>query len=120
MRYFKNSEFNCKCKKCDNEHHMDMETLEMLETARAFAGIPLKINSAWRCEEYNASKKVGGLPTSSHLVGKAVDIRTKTPTERFWVVYGLIHAGFTRILHYKTFVHADTDIEKPREIMSLM
>ena len=118
MRYFKNSEFNCKCKKCDNEHHMDMETLEMLETACAFAGIPLKINSAWRCEEHN--KKVGGSKTSSHLIGKALDIRTKTPRERFWVVYGLIHAGFTRILIYKTFVHADTDIEKPREIMSLM
>jgi len=117
MKFFKNEEFNCKCRKC-NEHHMDMEILEMLETARVFADIPFKINSAWRCEEHN--KKVGGTPTSSHLLGKAVDIRTKTPRERYWVVYGLIHAGFTRILHYKTFVHADTDIEKPRNVMSLL
>jgi len=119
MKYFKNAEFNCKCRKC-NEHHMDMETLEMLETARVFAGIPFKINSAWRCEKYNASKGVGGSKTSSHLLGKALDIRAKTPKERFWVVYGLIHAGFTRILIYKTFVHADTDIEKPRNVMSLL
>ena len=117
MKYFKNVEFNCKCRKC-NEHHMDMETLEMLETARVFAGIPFKINSAWRCEEHN--KRVGWKPSSSHLAGKALDIRARSSRERFWVVYGLIHAGFTRILIYKTFVHADTDIEKPRNVMSLL
>ena len=116
MKFFKNKEFNCKCKKC-NEHHMNMEILEMLETARVFAGIPFKINSAWRCEEHN--KKVGGTPTSSHLLGKAVDIGAKTPRERFWVVYGLINAGFTRIGIGKNFVHADTDHNKDAEVVWL-
>ena len=114
MRYFRNEEFNCPC--C-NEHHMDRDTLEMLDSARAYAEIPFKINSAWRCEKHN--KKVGGKPDSAHIYGKAADISTPDSRTRFWVVYGLIQAQFTRIGIGKNFVHADTDHNKDKEVVWL-
>ena len=93
---------------------MDRDTLEMLGSARAYAEIPFKINSAWRCEEHN--KKVGGKPDSAHIYGKAADISTPDSRTRFWVVYGLIQAQFTRIGIGKNFVHADTDHNKDKEV----
>lgn len=111
MKYFKDADFNCPCCK---ENHMDMEFLEMLETARVFADTPFIINSAWRCEKHN--KKAGGKPESSHLTGRAVDIKADTSRKRFWVLYGLINAGFTRIGIGKTFIHADTDHNKDQEV----
>jgi len=93
---------------------MDRDTLEMLDSARAYAEIPFKINSAWRCEEHN--KKVGGKPDSAHIYGKAADISTPDSRTRFWVVYGLIQAQFTRIGIGKNFIHADTDHNKDKEV----
>ena len=114
MRYFKDKEFNCPC--C-NEHHMDGKTLEMLDTARAYAEVPFKINSGWRCEKHN--KAVGGTKDSAHVWGKAVDIHAPDSRSRFWIVYGLIQAQFTRIGIAKTFIHADTDHNKDKEVVWL-
>ena len=115
MRYFKDHEFACKCG-C-GENHMDAETLEMFDTARAYAGIPFKINSGYRCEKHN--KKVGGKSESAHIFGKAADISTPDSRTRFWVMYGLIQAQFTRIGIGSNFVHADTDHNKDQEVMWL-
>jgi len=49
-----------------------------------------------------------------------MDIQARTSYYRFKIVYGLIKAGFTRILIYKTFVHADTDPNKTQEIIVIM
>jgi len=114
MRFFKNEEFNCSC--C-NDHHMDFDTIDMLITARGFAGVPFVITSAWRCEKHN--KAVGGKKESAHIYGKAVDISAIDSRSRFKIVYGLINAGFTRIGIGKTFIHADTDHNKDAEVVWL-
>ena len=44
-----------------------------LEVLRARAGGPIRINSGYRSPQLN--KKIGGVPTSNHLTGCAVDIR---------------------------------------------
>ena len=45
-----------------------------LEVLRMRAGTPIRINSGYRSPQLN--KKIGGVPTSNHLTGCAVDIRT--------------------------------------------
>ena len=44
-----------------------------LEVLRSRAGGPIRINSGYRSPQLN--KKIGGVPTSNHLTGCAVDIR---------------------------------------------
>ena len=44
-----------------------------LELLRERAGVPIIINSGYRSPQLN--KKIGGVPTSNHLTGCAVDIR---------------------------------------------
>ena len=44
-----------------------------LEVLRSRAGRPILINSGYRSPQLN--KKIGGVPTSNHLTGCAVDIR---------------------------------------------
>jgi len=44
-----------------------------LEVLRARAGGPIRINSGYRSPQLN--KKIGGVPTSNHMTGCAVDIR---------------------------------------------
>ena len=44
-----------------------------LEILRERAGVPIIINSGYRSPQLN--KKIGGVPTSNHFTGCAVDIR---------------------------------------------
>ena len=44
-----------------------------LEVLRARSGGPILINSGYRSPQLN--KKIGGVPTSNHMTGCAVDIR---------------------------------------------
>ena len=46
-----------------------------LEILRERAGVPIIINSGYRSPQLN--KKIGGVPTSNHLTGCAVDIRVE-------------------------------------------
>ena len=43
-----------------------------LEPLRLHLGLPIQVNSGYRCEMVN--KLVGGVPTSQHLKGEAADI----------------------------------------------
>ena len=43
-----------------------------LEPLRQHLGLPIQVNSGYRCEMVN--KLVGGVPTSQHLKGEAADI----------------------------------------------
>lgn len=73
-KYFKRSEFECKCKKCGFDV-VDVELLAVLEDVRENFGKPLYINSGCRCLYHN--KSVGGSENSQHVLGKAADIRVK-------------------------------------------
>lgn len=41
----------------------------VLQPLRDIAGVPLQINSGYRCGELNAA--IGGVPTSQHMKGEA-------------------------------------------------
>lgn len=96
---------------------MKLSTLLKLFKAREMAQIPFIINSAFRTEQYN--KFVGGLPSSSHLKGYAVDISAINSRQRFVIVKSLLDAGFPRIGIYPTFVHVDNDPHKPGPVIYL-
>ena len=70
---FKSTEFDCKGKGCCSETPIHSVILEILQEARDYFGASVKINSAYRCEEYNA-KVAGASKNSQHMKGLAVDI----------------------------------------------
>lgn len=84
--------------------------MQHLDLAREKAGIPFKINSAFRSVEYEKSQ--GRKGTSSHCFGLAVDIRCTTSLQRLKIVSALLEVGFERIGIGKTFIHVDFDQEK--------
>lgn len=110
--YFKRKELECKC--CGT-CLIDDELLSRLNQARESAGIPFILNSAYRCQKHNDA--VGGSPTSSHVYGKAVDIRIKNNNQRFIILTALLNAGFTRIGVGKSFIHVDCDGSKSQKVI---
>lgn len=68
-KYFKDTDGSCKCGCGGNIHH---NLYLLLDTLREALNKPIKINSGFRCADYN--KKVGGVNTSQHTKGEAVDI----------------------------------------------
>ena len=114
---FTDDEFKCPCcgKLLDSLPFRAF--IAKLQDARNIAGIPFVITSGYRCLKHN--KAVGGEPDSSHLVGVAADIRTRTLLERFSIINGLMKAGFTRLGIGKKHVHVDMDVWKPQRLIWL-
>lgn len=112
MRYFDIEEFECSCCK---EAPMDASFLQRLDKARELAGVPFVITSGYRCLKHN--EEVGGVPSSSHVKGKAADIKAEGSRERFKIVDALLEAGFDRVGIASSFIHVDNDDEKSPEVM---
>ena len=89
---------------------MNIAFLDMLEEARALSPIPFKINSGYRSAKHN--KRVGGVDSSAHTEGRAVDIRVSNDYERYKIITCLLKVGFNRIGIAQTFVHVDSDPTK--------
>ncbi|ENN8876040.1 D-Ala-D-Ala carboxypeptidase family metallohydrolase, partial [Campylobacter jejuni] len=68
--YFKESEFKCKCGKCELPQNVPSdELIDILCKIREHYNAPIIINSGYRCKEHNAN--VGGAPKSQHTIGSA-------------------------------------------------
>jgi uncharacterized protein YcbK (DUF882 family) len=109
MKFFTYSEFDSPDLP-GSGHEMQQEFLDKLDLARGLSNVPYVINSGFRTPEHNA--EVGGVPGSSHLTGWASDIRTDSSNRRFFVLKGLIEAGFNRIGIGQNFIHVDCDPSK--------
>lgn len=81
---------------------------------RDLAGAPFSLTSAYRCPKHN--KAVGGVPTSAHTRGYAVDIRCVDSHSRFVILQALLEVGFRRIELAPTWIHVDNDPDKPRDV----
>jgi len=100
--------------------NINPKTMEMLDKARGFAGIPFVITSG--CRTIQKNKQVGGKIDSCHLEKNkcsAVDIRVRNSQERWKIVNAGIKAGFTRIGIAETFVHFDSckDTRHPDKVI---
>lgn len=80
IKYFKKSEFACKCKKYCNGYPVDINRtiVRIAERARENFGKPCIVSSGIRCATHN--KNVGGVSNSRHKLGKAVDISIQDVT----------------------------------------
>ena len=120
--YFKYSEFDCKCGKCERPQGVpSKELVDILTKIRKHYNQPVIINSGYRCEAHN--KAVGGSSNSQHFKGSAVDIIVKnTPTESLWEYvlknWGDDDLGLAIKRNkgniYAGFVHIDTRGKKAR------
>lgn len=111
---FYRDEFKCLCGECDFDV-VDAKLLEVLEGARDYFDKPININSACRCEDWNA--KVGGSDKSQHKLGKAADIvcRDITPL-RFYQYFDAKYPDTFGLGLYEKegFVHIDVRLRKAR------
>ena len=112
IKHFKKEEFACPC--C-GENKISINLVKKLDKARDIAGIPLVINSGYRCKKHN--KKVGGTITSSHLKGLAVDIKVTNSRGRYIIFDALVKVGFNRFGMGKNFIHCDIDKEKSHNVI---
>jgi uncharacterized protein YcbK (DUF882 family) len=94
---------------------MNVQFLNKIAYARKLAGCGFKITSGYRTPEHNA--KVGGVPSSSHTVGRACDIYAPTSRQKFLIISSLIESGFTRIGVAKNFIHVDDDPSKAEDVI---
>lgn len=107
LKYFSFHEFDSPDLPGSGEKYMDREFLEMLDEARHIAQLQFKITSGYRSKTHN--RKVNGVSSSSHLVGRACDIACTNGNKRYKIIAALLEAGFTRIGVAKTFIHVDND-----------
>lgn len=103
----------------DVENLKELAT-DVLDAVRIEWGQPILVNSGYRSVELNA--RVGGVPTSAHLVGRAVDVRlaswsTKSIIDLFKLIQtmtedGLIEVDQVILYRKKKIVHISN--EHPR------
>lgn len=110
-KYFKRSEFRCKCGNCHCDT-LDYELLCVLQQLRERFLVPVIIASGNRCLEYNRS--IGSKDTSQHVQGRAADIVVQGVSPD--LVYETLCEWYPRkygIGKYKTFTHIDTRTDGP-------
>jgi uncharacterized protein YcbK (DUF882 family) len=112
--YFSQEDFDTCNPPCKIDQ-MNPDTLRRFDEARELAGIPFKINCAYRTVDHE--KKMGRAGTSSHTKGKAMDIACTSSNARYKILNALKKAGFTRIGVANTFIHADDDADKPQNVI---
>ena len=116
LKYFKLSEFDSP-DEVGSGKKMDSKFVEKLDYARHNAGIPFKINSGYRTQEWNM--KVGGRFGSSHKKGFAVDIGYTGSRERYLILSALMQVGITRFGIAKGYIHCDVDNSKDQDVIWL-
>ena len=106
---FKFSEFACKC--CGS-NNISQTLINTLQRIRDKLGLPIIINSGYRCPTHN--KAVKGKPNSAHVKGTAVDIKVTDTGYRYKLIAYALAEGINRIGIYKDFVHIDIDRGLPQ------
>jgi len=98
---------------------MKHELLEVLDKVRTDVGVPLKVNSGYRCPDYNASISSTGR-TGPHTTGLAVDFGVAGGSAHQLLVAAGKLDKFTGIgIHQRgpfhgRFIHLDILTEGPR------
>jgi len=111
---FSISEFECKggnCKMSADVKNNVLELAEQLQILRDKVKKPIKINSGYRCQDYN-DNVIKGAKHSQHKLGKAADIviNGMMPNEVYKLVCEMVESGelkFGGIGKYNSFTHVD-------------
>ena len=105
---FKVSEFECKCGCGAND--ISQTVINMCQKIRENLGLPVRINSGYRCKQHNA--KVGGVKNSYHTQGLAADLSCAKGALALWtVIQNMWNNGelpeLSYAIKYANFVHID-------------
>ena len=77
----------------------------VLQPLRDYLGVPIHINSGYRCKELN--RVVGGVYNSQHMTGKAADIVCKDLSKAMkWIIES---KKFDQVIRYNDFIHVSYD-----------
>lgn len=115
IKYFKRSEFACKCGKYCNGFPVepDEKLVKTLETIREHFGAPVTVSSGIRCKTHNTN--IGGATKSQHMEGTAADIKVKGISPSEVVAYAeSLMPNTGGIGTYNTFTHIDVRSTKSR------
>lgn len=109
IKYFKKSEFACKCggKYCKGyPAEMNEKVVKMADKVRKHFGAAVTVSSGLRCAKHNAA--VGGVTNSRHKLGKAIDfsVAGKTSAEVLAYVKKQSEIRYAYAINDK-FVHMD-------------
>jgi len=113
LRFFKMTEFDCKCG-CGSNRMLGA-FLWKLDLCRERCKFRFDVTSGYRCEKHNAA--VGGKKKSEHLSGRGVDIATHNSRERYKIVEEAIELGINRIGIGSDFVHLGYDKSKVQMVI---
>lgn len=112
--YFDDYEFACHCDRhgVDAEgypildHVIDKRLVDVLDRIRERLGVPIIVNSGYRCPEHNS--EVGGVSDSQHVLGTAADI-TYDGVDVDYLAEIAEECGADGIgkYYYQDFVHID-------------
>ncbi|MBQ7220814.1 MAG: hypothetical protein IJS28_07535 [Synergistaceae bacterium] len=106
---FKVSEFACK--HC-GENKIDQKVIDIAQALRDELGVPVRVNSGYRCEKHNA--KVGGVKGSFHTKGLAADLSCELgaakmfdTVQKLWRQNKLPELKYCIYYAHKNFIHVD-------------
>lgn len=94
---------------------LNAKLISKLDEARGIAGIPFIITSGYRSAQKN--KLIGGVDSSAHTKGLAVDMKARSASDKYKIVMALIKVGITRIGIYDKHIHCDIDSTKPNSVI---
>ena len=104
---FKTQEFAC--------HHcgkllLDQRLINMCQTIRDELGVPVRVNSGYRCEKHNA--EVGGVKNSTHTRGLAADLSCEVGAQKLFDTVKQLHAAgklpeLSYCIKYSRWIHID-------------
>lgn len=103
-KYFTELEFHKLTPSCSLDNMSDA-FMKRLDRAREIYGKPIVLNCAYRSVSWD--KLHGRSGNGYHTLGRAVDIRCVSSSDRFELVNALLQAGFTGLGMYPTFIHCD-------------
>jgi uncharacterized protein YcbK (DUF882 family) len=107
--HFSVAEFRCPCSQCVSIL-LDTDLITKLEAVRAEIGKPLRINSGYRCSNYQSELRLRGYETSTgrstHEDGGAADCMAE-PLTGLELETAARKAGFTSIGIGGTWIHCD-------------
>ena len=106
---FKDGEFACK--HC-GENKIDQRVMNMAQAIRDYVGVPVKVNSGYRCEKHNSA--VGGVKGSYHTKGLAADLSCEKggqvlylAAQRLFAEGKLPDLAWCKYYIKKDFIHID-------------